>query len=113
MIWGTPFPKATPFTNMTPCAKPTLATNIPMADANGDFYVTGNFYGTLDFGGGPLTSAGGYDIFVAKFSSAGSHLWSKRFGSPKLSAVVTEWGSGIGWDPTDNTVVVTGMFDGT
>ena len=36
-------------------------------DASGNVIVTGYFYGTIDFGGGALTSAGGGDIFVAKF----------------------------------------------
>ena len=35
---------------------------------------------TADFGGGVLTSAGGADIFVAKYDSTGAHLWSKGFG---------------------------------
>ena len=51
-------------------------------DSQDNIIVTGCFQGTVDFGGGPLTSAGGYDIFVAKFNSANppSLLWAKRFG---------------------------------
>ena len=49
-------------------------------DTDGNVVVTGKFYGTVDFGGGPLTSAGDSDVFVAKFDGAGKHLWSKRFG---------------------------------
>jgi hypothetical protein len=49
-------------------------------DASGNVIVAGYFKGAVDFGGGALTSAGGYDIFVAKFASDGAHLWSKRFG---------------------------------
>lgn len=52
-------------------------------DSFGSIYVTGLFFGTCDFGGGPLTSGAGVygsDIFVAKYSSAGTHLWSKRLG---------------------------------
>ncbi len=49
-------------------------------DSSGNVFVTGQFQGTVDFGGGSLTSAGGTDIFVAKYSSSGAHLWSKRFG---------------------------------
>jgi hypothetical protein len=37
-------------------------------DGAGNVLLTGNFVGTVDFGGGPLSSAGGYDIFVAKLS---------------------------------------------
>ena len=36
-------------------------------DASGNVIVAGFFLGTVDFGGGALTSAGGSDIFVAKF----------------------------------------------
>ncbi len=50
-------------------------------DSNGDVLVTGFFSATVDFGGGPLTSAGGKDVYLLKLSGAtGSHLWSKRFG---------------------------------
>ncbi|MEP7122994.1 MAG: hypothetical protein ABJE95_18850 [Byssovorax sp.] len=37
------------------------------ADSTGNVVLTGNFHGTVDFGTGPLVSAGGADIFVAKF----------------------------------------------
>lgn len=49
-------------------------------DGSGDIFVTGRFQGIIDFGGGPLASAGGWDIYLAKFNSAGAHLWSMRFG---------------------------------
>jgi hypothetical protein len=49
-------------------------------DTNGQIYVTGNFGGSVDFGGGPVTSAGAGDAFVVKLSPAGVHLWSRRFG---------------------------------
>ncbi|HEU5154819.1 MAG TPA: PKD domain-containing protein [Gemmatimonadales bacterium] len=49
-------------------------------DSSGNIVVIGQFAGTVDFGGGGLTSAGGTDIFLAKYSSSGAHLWSKRFG---------------------------------
>src|SRR5439155_25059398 len=50
------------------------------ADSRGNLVVAGYFQGTADFGGGPLTSAGGFDIFVAKFSPTGTYLWGKRYG---------------------------------
>src|SRR5439155_80341 len=74
-------------------------------DANGDVAVTGYFTGTVDFGGGPLTSAGSYDIFVMKLSGAdGSPLWAKRFGSPN-----DDIGYGVAVDAGGN-VLVTGYF---
>jgi hypothetical protein len=37
------------------------------ADLSGNMIVTGYFKGVVDFGGSVLTSAGGADIFMAKF----------------------------------------------
>ena len=37
------------------------------ADNSGDVIITGFFAGSVDFGSGVLTSAGLYDIFIAKF----------------------------------------------
>ena len=62
----------------------------------------------MDFGSGPLTSAGGYDIFVAKYSSSGTTLWSKRIGS----ATNGDYGFGIAVDGNGD-VLVTGFFSGT
>jgi hypothetical protein len=50
--------------------------------ADGSIVVTGEFAGTVDFGGGPLTSAELLDGFVVKLAADGSHLWSRRFGGP-------------------------------
>jgi hypothetical protein len=49
-------------------------------DSTGSVLVTGHFEGVVDFGDGPLTSAGGQDVFVARFDASGKHVWSKRFG---------------------------------
>ncbi len=52
-------------------------------DASQNVIVAGGFYGTVDFGGGPLTSAGGLDLCLVKFDAAGTHQWSRRFsGNP-------------------------------
>jgi hypothetical protein len=77
-------------------------------DGVGNVLVTGRFRGTVDFGGGPRTSSGGFDIFVAKFSGVdGSHLWSKRFGSTG-----SDHGDGVAADSSGN-VLLTGFFYGT
>jgi len=73
-------------------------------DSNGDIVVCGYFSGTADFGGGPRTSAGGYDIFVAKYSSSGAYLWSKTFG-----AVDSDTANSVAVDASGN-VIVTGVF---
>jgi hypothetical protein len=40
--------------------------NSVAVDANRNVVVTGSFRDTVDFGGGPLTSVGGSDIFLVK-----------------------------------------------
>jgi hypothetical protein len=78
-------------------------------DGNANATVTGSFTvaGTVDFGGGPLTSHGSSDIFVAGFGSAGQHRWSKGIGatSEDSGRAVAVNGGG--------DVYVTGYFGGT
>ncbi len=76
-------------------------------DGSGDILLTGYFSGLINFGGGVLTSAGLFDIFVAKYSGAGTHIWSKRFGS-----VLDDFGYDIAVDSSGNAVV-TGVFKGS
>jgi len=82
--------------------------NAIAVDASGNVIVAGRFTGTLDFGGGALTSSAAIDIFVAKLSGVdGSHLWSKVFlGSNTLDA------PGVAVDAAGN-VLVSGGFHGT
>ena len=49
-------------------------------DPTGRICITGELYGTVNFGGGTLTPVNLPDIFIAMFNATGSHLWSKRFG---------------------------------
>jgi uncharacterized protein (AIM24 family) len=76
-------------------------------DSNGNILVTGRFAGTVDFGGGALTSAGAYDVFLAKYSGSGSHVWSKRFGG-----TMVDTGNSVAVDGSGNAVI-TGNFVGT
>jgi uncharacterized protein (AIM24 family) len=82
--------------------------NSVAVDGNGNVVVTGTFSGSIDFGGGALTSSGTQDLFLAKFSGTGGHLWSKRFGGSSSYDV----GTGVAVDDSDN-VLVTGCFMGT
>jgi hypothetical protein len=43
------------------------------------------FSGTVDFGGGPLTSVGTSDLAMAKLDPSGNLLWSKSFGASGAS----------------------------
>jgi hypothetical protein len=58
-------------------------------DGSGNIVLAGSFGQTLNFGGGlpVLTSAGGSDIFVAKFSGTGTPAWAKAFGGLSLDYV--------------------------
>jgi len=76
-------------------------------DSADNIYVTGYFYGTVDFGGTVLTSVGGSDIYLAKYSSAGSLVWVKRFGGG-----TTDMSYGVAVDSNNNAVIV-GYFQGT
>lgn len=75
-------------------------------DAGGNIVIAGYLVGTVDFGGGPLTSAGLADTFVAKFSNAGAHQWSRRFGgaSSDVAEAVAVDGNG--------NVALAGYFQG-
>jgi hypothetical protein len=82
------------------------ATSIAV-DSSGDVLLAGGFNGVVDFGGGPLTSAGGADIFVAKLRAEdGKHLWSKRFGDASVQSA-----SSVAVDSMGN-VLVAGYFNG-
>lgn len=54
-------------------------------DVTGNIYVTGCFSGTSNLlpgstGANTITSAGGKDIFIHKFSNSGNTVWNKNFG---------------------------------
>ncbi|MDM8520713.1 SBBP repeat-containing protein [Anaerolineales bacterium HSG6] len=78
--------------------------NIAIAD-DGNLYMTGYFQNTIDFGGGDLISAGGYDIFLASYTIDGTHRWSKRFGG-------TGHDEGTSVDGNDK-LYMTGAFENT
>lgn len=75
-------------------------------DANGNVYVAGNFKGTINLGGGPLTSGGPLyaDIFLAKFGADGTHVWSQKFGDDNVQNV-----QGLATDAAGNVHIV-GFF---
>lgn len=81
-------------------------------DGSDNVYVSGYFNGSnVDFdpdaGMSNLSSNGGRDIFVAKYSSAGAHEWSFNIGGTVDDA---SWDLDL--DGLDN-VWVTGYFEGT
>jgi hypothetical protein len=77
-------------------------------DASGNAIVTGWFAGSANFGGSTLTSAGGNDVFVAKYGSTGAHVWSRRYGGTGADE-----GRAVAVDPATSEIVVTGNFAGS
>lgn len=81
-------------------------------DSQNNILVTGNFVGTVDFGGVALTSASGpmgptADVFVAKYSASGTLVWVKQFGGNS-----SDGGTAIAVDGSDN-VVFAAQFSST
>ena len=75
-------------------------------DASDNIFVAGYFTETVNFGGVSLTSAGGQDIFVAKYQPNGALIWAVRFGGTG-----DDTAQSIAVDRSGN-VVVTGSFNG-
>lgn len=73
----------------------------------GDLYITGSFQQTATFGQEVLTSAGSYDGFIAKLSSAGGHLWSRSVGGKGV-----EIAHGVAVDGSGNAYIA-GSFHWT
>lgn len=78
-------------------------------DGAGNLVVLSRGQSALDLGGGPLASQGGYDIFVAKYSPAGAHLWSERFGDDEEQL---EYAYALAVAPGGD-IVIAGDFEGT
>lgn len=88
------------------------AGNAIATDATGNVYVTGYFQGTVDFDPATLStvnlvSAGGTDIFVAKYTSAGALTWARRLGGTGADNATA-----LLIDAAGN-VLITGTFSGT
>jgi hypothetical protein len=82
-------------------------------DGSGNVYVTGNFSGTVDFdpgaGSANLTSAGGSDIFLAKYNASGNYIWAIGMGGTDNFG---DGGNSLTLDGSGN-VLLTGYFSGT
>ena len=69
--------------------------------ADGRIVMVGRMVGMANFGAGALTSAGGFDAFVAKFEPDGTLIWAKRYGSSN-----DEEARAVAIDPMGNIIVV-------
>jgi len=81
--------------------------NIIATDGLGNIFVTGHFIGMATFGDTTLTSAGGSDIFIAKYDGDGNFLWIEQAGG-----TISDQAVGIATDGLGNSIV-TGFFFGT
>ena len=68
-------------------------------DGAGDVYVSGYFFGTINFGSLPLTGNGNSnpDAFLVKYNSAGNPIWARQSAAPAgglgTAVAVTQNGS--------------------
>jgi Domain of unknown function DUF11 len=85
--------------------------NAIKAAPNHNLYVAGQFSGTATFGGTTLTSAGGLDIFLAKYSPSGSLLWIAQT-SQEAGGNTNAAGNGVDLD-ADGNVYLTGSLYGS
>lgn len=76
-------------------------------DTASNVILAGTFQGTVDFGAGPVTSAGGTDIYVLKLDTLGNFVWLKTYGDGADQSV-----SDVATDAT-NAIVLGGSFAGT
>jgi hypothetical protein len=82
-------------------------------DSMDNMIVVGQFNGTVDFGGPvSLTAVDGGDLFVAKYTLAGAHLWARSFHAMSATSPGYEIPSFVTVDEAGD-VVLTGQFCGT
>ncbi|MEZ4446442.1 MAG: hypothetical protein R3B72_45610 [Polyangiaceae bacterium] len=76
-------------------------------DAAANLVATGQFAGTVDFGGGQTrTSTGGVDVYAVKFAPDGGVVWTAGFGVQG-----NQLGGRVAASP-DGEVTLVGTFDG-
>lgn len=75
-----------------------------VTDSSGNIFASGTFSGTVNFGGTTLTSAGGFDVFVAKYDKFRNLIWATNYGGSGSETV-----NAITLDPGGN-IYVSGSF---
>jgi Beta-propeller repeat len=76
-------------------------------DGAGNTYIVGIFNEMANFGGISITSAGNYDVFIAKYNKSGVIQWVRKVGGNS-----TDYGTSINLDSFGN-VFVCGHFSNT
>jgi hypothetical protein len=111
----TPAPKPTPSTEMDhvwskafgDAAQDQRVQGVA-TDASGNVFITGYYDGTVNFGGSNLTTGGSWDIFVAKFTSSGAHVWSSTYGGVDYQRALA-----IAVDGSGNVIIAGNMAGST
>ncbi|HET9728778.1 MAG TPA: PKD domain-containing protein [Acidimicrobiia bacterium] len=77
-------------------------------DSANNIYATGNYMGTVNLGGANLSDpfTSDQDLFLAKFTSAGTHVWSKNFPNN-----ATDIGTNVAVDGAGNVTVIGSLFN--
>ena len=78
-------------------------------DSSSNVYITGYFQGTVNFGSGNITAAGGSDIFVLKLDSSGTFQWVYTAGGIAGTNLSSDVGYGIAVDSSGN-IYTAGVF---
>ncbi len=74
-------------------------------DPSGNPMVSGLMTTTMDFGGGnTIATNGGFDGFFAKFTSGGTHIWSRSVGGSSSPGTGDDTGSAIASDALGNAI---------
>ena len=80
-------------------------------DSTGNIYFSGRFSSTVDFDPGAgtdnKTSNGGFDVFLSKYTSTGTYVWTKTIGGSGA-----EMNFGVVLDSTDN-IYISSSFETT
>lgn len=77
----------------------------------GNIYVGGTFMGTASFGPVNITSAGGKDVFIAKYTTDGDLIWAKNVASGLYDEFISYISAGMKLDQADH-IYITGGFGG-
>lgn len=79
-------------------------------DGNGDLVMAGRYEASITFGpgaAGTITSHGGMDCFIAKFTTSGQFVWVRGFGGTMGDEI-----HGLAID-AGNNIIVSGFFSST
>ncbi len=79
-----------------------------VTDAAGNVFIYGPFDGTLDLGGGALSSGGNTALFLAKLDGSGQHAFSIML--PVYAKELLDWGAAT---TPNGDVVITGPLKGS